>query len=128
MKRAIWLVGACILGSAMVVAMASILHGQVRAVGVAAPSANMRDVVINEVAWMGTAASDSDEWIELYNATDQDIDLAGWTLTSSDGTPVIHLAGTILARGHYLLEPISNSNSAASLPSNSPSILICPLA
>ena len=38
-------------------------------------------VVINEIAWAGTAASVHDEWIELYNNTAQDIDLTGWTLS-----------------------------------------------
>jgi len=33
---------------------------------VRAASALALDVVINEVAWSGTAASSSDEWIELY--------------------------------------------------------------
>ena len=40
-------------------------------------------VVINEVAWAGTSASASDEWLELYNSGAADIDLTGWTL--SDG-------------------------------------------
>ena len=62
------------------------------------------DVVINEVAWMGTAASAQDEWIELANNTDQDIDLNGWTLAAADGTPSIALTGTIPANGYYLLE------------------------
>jgi len=46
-------------------------------------------VIINEVAWAGTQASSSDEWIELYNVTDQPFDLTGWTLRI-DGS-VIHL-------------------------------------
>jgi len=62
------------------------------------------EVVINEVAWMGTAASTYDEWIELKNNTDQDIDLNGWTLAAADGTPSILLTGTIPAHGYYLLE------------------------
>ncbi|MCR4407064.1 MAG: lamin tail domain-containing protein [Anaerolineae bacterium] len=62
------------------------------------------DVVINEVAWMGTAASAQDEWIELRNNTDQDIDLNGWTLAAADGSPTIALTGTIPAGGYYLLE------------------------
>jgi len=37
-------------------------------------------VVINEIAWGGTAASASDEWIELKNVSDEVIDLSGWTL------------------------------------------------
>ncbi len=62
------------------------------------------DVVINEIMWMGTAASSSDEWIELYNTTGQDIDLTNWTLKSEDGTPQIVLASTITANGYYILE------------------------
>jgi len=61
-------------------------------------------VVINEVAWMGTSASPADEWIELYNTTDQDIDLTGWTLVADDGSPNISLSGTIPAGGYLLLE------------------------
>ena len=62
------------------------------------------DVVINEVAWMGTEASTSDEWIELYNNTDQGIDLADWILVAADGTLNITLSGVISAHGYFLLE------------------------
>ncbi len=61
-------------------------------------------VVINEVAWGGTAASSFDEWIELCNNTGEDIDLTGWTLRSADGTPDIALDGVIPAHGYFLLE------------------------
>ncbi|MEA3238393.1 MAG: PKD domain-containing protein [Candidatus Bipolaricaulota bacterium] len=67
-------------------------------------AASPGDVVINEIAWMGTAASTSDEWIELYNTTDQGIDLAGWTLSAADGTLNITLSGAISAHGYFLLE------------------------
>ncbi len=70
------------------------------------PYANalQKDVVISEVAWMGTANSTSDEWLELYNNTPNSIDLTGWTLSAADGTPGIALQGTIPAGGHFLLE------------------------
>ncbi|MBN1581272.1 MAG: lamin tail domain-containing protein, partial [Anaerolineae bacterium] len=61
------------------------------------------DIVINEVAWMGTAASDWDEWIELYNNTAADIDLSGWVLTSTGGVH-ISLHGVISAHSIYLME------------------------
>lgn len=61
-------------------------------------------VVLNEIAWMGTLASSNDEWIELYNPTGADINLAGWTLIAADGTPSITLSGTIPAGGYFLLE------------------------
>lgn len=63
-----------------------------------------RAVVINEVAWAGTAAGANDEWIELYNNTDGDLDLTGWRLISDDGSPEIVLEGTIPAHGFFLLE------------------------
>ncbi|PIZ71547.1 MAG: hypothetical protein COY11_01205, partial [Candidatus Portnoybacteria bacterium CG_4_10_14_0_2_um_filter_44_20] len=62
-------------------------------------------VVINEIAWMRTASKySSDEWIELYNKTNRDIDLSGWTLRAIDGSPSIPLATTVPAHGFYLLE------------------------
>lgn len=67
-------------------------------------AANPGDVVINEIAWMGTESSYYDEWIELYNTTDAAIDLTGWTLYASDGSPEIDLSGTIPANGFYLME------------------------
>ena len=42
-------------------------------------------VVISELMWSGSTASSADEWIELYNASDAAIDLAGWTLTYRSG-------------------------------------------
>ena len=62
------------------------------------------DVVISEVAWMGTNVSANDEWIELFNTTSSPIDLTGWTLVANDGTPTIALSGSIPAGGYFLLE------------------------
>jgi len=66
--------------------------------------ASLGDVVINEIAWMGTTCSSSDEWIELYNNSGFPIDLNGWSLKAADGTPDISLVGTIPAKGYFLLE------------------------
>ena len=60
-------------------------------------------VVINEIAWMGTEVSSSDEWIELYNLTDKEIDLTGWKL-EGPGKKEIELKGSISANGYFLLE------------------------
>ena len=62
------------------------------------------DVVINEVAWGGTAASSADEWIELYNVTAAPITLTGWLLAAPDGSPSITLCGVIPAQAYFLLE------------------------
>lgn len=40
------------------------------------------EIIINEVAWMGTAASSSDEWIELRNLSSKEINLTGWSLVN----------------------------------------------
>ncbi len=74
-------------------------------------------VVINEVAWAGTAANARDEWIELRNNTVREIDLTGWTLRWNEGEDevIIHFGAAeentkevrrtvIPARGFYLLE------------------------
>ncbi len=68
-------------------------------------TANSGDVVINEIAWMGTFASlSNNEWIELYNTTSQTINMTGWTLKSEDNTPDITLNGSVGPLGFYLLE------------------------
>jgi len=72
-------------------------------------------IVINEVAWSGTLASYADEWIELYNTTDEDIDLSGWVLTWGEGDVTIYFAeakgntkevrrSIVPAQSFYLLE------------------------
>ena len=67
-------------------------------------SASPGDVVINEVAWMGTGASHTaDEWIELYNTTNQPITLTNWHLVDDDYMNIT-LSGVISAGGYYLLE------------------------
>ncbi len=54
-----------------------------------------------------TSKLSNDEWMELYNTTDQTIDLTGWTLNSLTGTspdPQINLAHSIQPFGFYILE------------------------
>lgn len=71
---------------------------------VKAQTAEQPNVVINEVAWMGTTVSVNDEWIELKNSTNQNINLDGWTLRAADGAPEIKLTGVIWADSFYLIE------------------------
>ncbi|MBT3391173.1 MAG: lamin tail domain-containing protein [Chloroflexi bacterium] len=61
-------------------------------------------VVINEIAWAGTAASSNDEWIELHNPNEFTVDLTGWGLSAEDGSPEIKLSGSIPPGGYFLLE------------------------
>ena len=65
--------------------------------------------MINEIAWAGTASTRAnDEWFELYNNSDQDIDLTGWKVAVS-GAQINLVTSTmrnkiISAHGYYLLE------------------------
>lgn len=69
-----------------------------------------QDIIINEIAWMGTVNSANDEWIELKNTTSQNIDLSGWILKSSNEKLKITFKGTILANSFYLLERTNDSS------------------
>lgn len=63
------------------------------------------DVVISEIAWMGTKISANDEWIELFNNTDKDINLKGWGIYEAGGKTLIEpLTGVIKAGSYYLIE------------------------
>ena len=62
------------------------------------------NIVINEIAWMGTTASTNDEWVELFNNGTSAVTIDGWTLQANDGSPSINLTGSISAGGYMLLE------------------------
>jgi hypothetical protein len=53
---------------------------------------------------MGTMQSANDEWIELFNTSEETIALDGWKLSAADETPTITLSGSIVGGGHFLLE------------------------
>lgn len=63
-------------------------------------------LIINEVAWMGTNSSALDEWIELYNSTDQSIDLKGWVLRTDDASFYVEWTESSIVPpfGYYLME------------------------
>ncbi len=61
-------------------------------------------VYINEIAWMGTSVSSTNEWIELFNDGQDSVDLSGWKIISVDGGLTINLSGNINSGGYYLIE------------------------
>jgi len=72
------------------------------------------------VAWSGTAAGSTDEWIELKNNTTSAINLNGWVLRSlTDNSPSIILTGTIAPGGYYLLERTDN-NTVSDIAADQP--------
>jgi hypothetical protein len=73
-----------------------------------------KQVVINEVAWMGTLQSYSDEWIELKNISGRDADISGWQVQNKNRKIKISFdEGEILpAGGLYLLERTDDESVA----------------
>ncbi|WP_022882858.1 ExeM/NucH family extracellular endonuclease [Gryllotalpicola ginsengisoli] len=80
------------------------------------------DVVIDEVYGGGgnSGATYTNDFIELYNPTDQALSLAGWSVQyrSASGTSaqVTALSGSIPAHGHYLVEEAAGSGGTTALP------------
>jgi len=66
------------------------------------------NIIINEIAWMGTKVSYSDEWIELYNSSNYSVNLEGWKSEAEDKSPKIDLKGKIPSKGFFLLERTSD--------------------
>jgi len=77
-------------------------------------------IVIGEVAWAGSSLSAADEWIELWNLGEEDVSLAGYTLTGASTEPIAFPDDAmIVAGGTYLISNYSaeHANSAlAALP------------
>ena len=76
-------------------------------------------IVINEVAWAGTAGNASDEWIELYNPTDSPVDLSGWTLTFGDyAIDLGEAVNTIVQPGGYFLLERTDDDTVSDIPAD----------
>ncbi|MFA4831433.1 MAG: lamin tail domain-containing protein [Patescibacteria group bacterium] len=76
------------------------------------PSRNK--VLINEVAWMGSTVSANDEWIELKNISNQNIDLSNWQIINKGRQIEINLSqlkNKNLASGGFILLERTDDNS-----------------
>lgn len=98
------------------------LCGLVGALSVAVPAAQAGspNVVINELMWMGSSASNSDEWIELRNISTQPVDLTGWRLTKKSGGAeaemvTIPLGHTIEPAGFFVIANYAGDASQSTL-------------
>lgn len=74
-----------------------------------------QDVIFLEVMWMGSSSSSADEWIELYNTTNENIDLTGWQITNlKNGQESLMLeisSGIIPKNGYFLIANGSKDKS-----------------
>lgn len=98
----------------IIIGVALMALWQVLGVAFALASNNLQ---FNEIAWMGTATSSSDEWIELKNNYSETIDLSGWKIIARDGVPIIDLTGSIVPGGFYLLER-TDDETVAGIPAD----------
>ena len=73
--------------------------------------ANQNKVVFNEIAWMGSKESSSDEWLELKNIGTISVSLTGWQVINQKEKIQIALEGT-LKPGQLLLLERTNDDSA----------------
>jgi len=64
------------------------------------PVPGFERVVINEICY---ADSETDDWIELYNPTEINIDLSNWQLSDDGNEPFIFPQGSELNSGEYLV-------------------------
>jgi len=67
------------------------------------------NIIITEVMWTGTSLSEDDQWIELYNNTDEDINIGKWKieyLRDIGKPPIMIPANKIISANSYFL--ISN--------------------
>ena len=68
-------------------------------------------VIISEFRFRGTdpdgagaQTASANEFVELYNQTDENVTVTGWTLRASTGTTLLTFPAVIIpARGHYLV-------------------------
>lgn len=74
------------------------------------------DIVVNEINWGGSRVSTSDEWVELRNMQNREIDMSGWTIenlgsSSASATLTIAQGKNIPPLGFFL---IANTTKASS--------------
>lgn len=75
-----------------------------------------KSVIINEIAWMGSTRSASDEWLELKNTSALEIDISGWSLINADEDISVKIAeGTKLAPGKFYLLERSDDDSVPNI-------------
>ncbi|MGB9598875.1 MAG: lamin tail domain-containing protein [Minisyncoccales bacterium] len=70
-----------------------------------------REVIFNEICWMGDKDSSSNEWIELKNISGKDLDLTGWQLKNKDEKIKIVLEGKVKKRWIFYFREGRGSSS-----------------
>jgi len=75
-------------------------------------------IFISEVAWAGSTLSTADEWIELGNATDQDVSVGGWRLVGAGESGrdiVLPVDAIIPANGTFIVSNYAQTDAKCAL-------------
>jgi hypothetical protein len=80
-------------------------------------------VVINEINYHSADDFDPGDWVELYNAGDENVDMGGWFWADeSDNSPFALPVGTLLPAGGYVVLCRDRAAFAALFPEAAPCI------
>jgi len=80
-------------------------------------SAYAKEIVINEINYNSADDFDTGDWIELYNRSDQSINISDWFFSDSDDNhKFIFPAGSVLESGAYLVLVEKDSAFTARFP------------
>lgn len=69
----------------------------------AGPFRGSHQLVIHEIAWMGTTLSPDQKWIELYNPGNRPVSMEGWKLRCRERRFVVDLEGTVAPGDTFLI-------------------------
>ncbi|MHB9019316.1 MAG: lamin tail domain-containing protein [Minisyncoccota bacterium] len=71
-----------------------------------------QNLLINEVAWMGSIKSSSDEWTELKNISNSELDISNWQiLDKEEQIKIIFPVNAKISAGGFLLLERTDDNS-----------------
>lgn len=74
-------------------------------------------IVINEINYNPGGERDAGDWVELYNALDEDMDLSNWVFKDGDDAHIFTIpSGTMLPAGEYLVLARELAKFAAGFP------------
>jgi len=76
-------------------------------------AASFHDVVFNEIMWMGSASDQYDEWLELKNLTNQEINFSqsNYTILKDDSLIITVNQNILAANGYFLISRKTKENS-----------------
>lgn len=77
-------------------------------------------VIVSEALWMGSDASGTDEYIELYNPSSESVDISGWRLTKFSGGQekdmlTLPMASIIVANNYFLITNYAQDDERTAL-------------